>query len=300
MQRVQGVLNCQIDGHRESVIIGVCVNKQCQHKRPFCVGCQYQFHNTHIGDLKCFNDLKNWNCLNTQTVENLKNYLDDLNGLIQKISKLIEATSQRNTYQNYQEMNFTDLHNNINDQITLWNHQEQMQALLQELFPTNTRDKIRNICSIQLQINSNNYNLEIKKSIQGQDYLKGAQGLRPSICYQNFIQVQQYPDQNKSAQNIIPKQASLQIPQINYQRNFQANERQNQHLVQSPNYNYNNNLKNQQGQNDCNLQNKNNNIKIQESFSTNDRKMTQNANQNIQRTTSPLCNFKNPINLQKQ
>ncbi|CAD8169197.1 unnamed protein product [Paramecium pentaurelia] len=287
MQRVQGVLNCQIDGHRESVIIGVCVNKECQHKRPFCVGCQYQFHNTHIDDLKCFNDLKNWNCQNTQIIENLKNYLDDLNGLIKKISNLIEATSQKNTYQNFQEMNFTDLHNSINNQIALWNHQQQMQALLQELFPTNARNKIKNICPIQLinfpgKINSSVNNLEMKKIIQGQDYSKGAQGLRQNMQNQNNIQIQSYPDVSKFSQNITIEQANLQTPQKIRDQQTNINfERQNQHIIQKLNQ------KNEKylGSNYCNLQN--NNTKTQQSLSIQERTKLQNPNQNIFRKNSP-------------
>ncbi|CAK86765.1 unnamed protein product (macronuclear) [Paramecium tetraurelia] len=149
MQRLKSDLHCPFDKHDQSLIVGVCVNEQCPDKRPFCVACQFQFHSSHQKDLKRFDDFKNLLSENSQLTEKLKSHLNDLQQLVKFITHLIEATQYRNNHQILLEMNYTDLHDSINQLITQWNQQRNLCELLKDIFSTTVKDKIK---TLQLQV----------------------------------------------------------------------------------------------------------------------------------------------------
>ncbi|CAD8183369.1 unnamed protein product [Paramecium octaurelia] len=145
MQRLKVELHCPFDNHDQSLIVGVCVNEQCLDKRPFCVACQYQFHSSHKKDLKRFDDFKDLLCENSQLSEKLKSQLKDLQYLVKVITHLVEATQYLNNSQILLELNYTDLHNNINTLITQWNQQRNLCEFLQDTFSTNVKNKINTL-----------------------------------------------------------------------------------------------------------------------------------------------------------
>ncbi|CAD8111233.1 unnamed protein product [Paramecium sonneborni] len=145
----QSVLECQFERHHKSQIIGVCVNKLCQNKRPFCVGCQYQFHKDHLNDLKFFDDLNDWVLQNSQPAADLTTYLNELIELVKSISQLIEATQQANQHSNFNQMSYTNLENSINNLMNLWSCQKSVLQLLQGMLSIKIKNQIKQLCTFQ-------------------------------------------------------------------------------------------------------------------------------------------------------
>ncbi|CAD8099877.1 unnamed protein product [Paramecium sonneborni] len=204
----QSLLECKFDRHQKSKIIGVCVHKQCQNRRPFCVGCQYQFHQDHIDDLKFFDDLKDWVLQNSQITVGITTYLNELIDLVKSISQLIEATQYANQHSNFNQMNYTDLENSINYLMNLWNCQNNVNQLLQEMLITKTRNQIKQLCSFYfLQYTTNNKIQVNQQSLQ---------------LNQNLTQKQI----TEGPQNVIQSKNQQQIPDqriSNLSKRFQCN-----------------------------------------------------------------------------
>ncbi|CAK86764.1 unnamed protein product (macronuclear) [Paramecium tetraurelia] len=126
----QSELKCQHLGHENGQILGVCTVRNCQGKRPFCLGCKYEFHNEHKDSLKKFEELVNWINENSIAQNKLQEVLNKLKELIQCIEKQIKST-QEDVDKKFTQMNYTTLDNSINNFIKIWEVQKEVQEILE-------------------------------------------------------------------------------------------------------------------------------------------------------------------------
>ncbi|CAD8099879.1 unnamed protein product [Paramecium sonneborni] len=173
-------LFCSICGHENSKILGICLDKGCSKRRPYCLGCKYQYHQKHEDKL---NDLNKWVSQNMKN-KDLEDFLKQLKEIVECLSKFVNTKQQANEKFYFYQMNYTTLNNSVNKFLNLQENERKVIDILSQMLKNDNKKKLIDLCQFSMQ-NDISQNTKKNLNIQ-QKNLPEKKIYQENVRYQNL------------------------------------------------------------------------------------------------------------------
>ncbi|CAD8152316.1 unnamed protein product [Paramecium octaurelia] len=163
--RQEILLTCSYEEHENSPIIGICTNKNCKHKRTYCIACKPQFHTEHSDDLVRLHEFDSWIKSRRQLIEPVNQLIGEVQSFQKSLKCLVENVDKK-SQPDLETLNCSEIEEYINQLILL----EKSQV---RLIP-----KIRQLISFQEKLKK-----EIESLILNKELSENEQLTIQELCY---------------------------------------------------------------------------------------------------------------------